>query len=180
MKHQQFENWILQDETLTQPNLRELQAHLKQCSQCLALYQATTQISHLFNSTPAPEPHADFSLRWMRRLEIAERRKNQLILGATLSVISIATAILLASVGFRINTVMANLPQMMLEMVTMLANWIVFFNQLSNIAAPIFRVGVKLISPVWFYTIGISISGITAAWIIALSRSRTLQKELQS
>jgi anti-sigma factor RsiW len=180
MKHQQFENWILQDTTLDQEDHRELQTHLKQCSQCLALYQATAQIAHLFKTTPAPEPQPDFSSRWLIRTERAERRKNRLILGITLGVISLATLILLISVGFQLNTAAASFPQMLLEMVRMLASWIVFLNQISNIVAPLFRVSVKLISPVWLYTIGISISAITAGLIYAISRSRTLHKELQS
>jgi predicted anti-sigma-YlaC factor YlaD len=180
MKHQQYEDWILEDTDLNQEHHRELQIHLKQCSQCLALYQAVHQIAHLFKTTPDPEPEPDFSRRWLLRVERTVRRKNRFILGVTLGGISLATAILLISVGFQINTAAAGFPQMLLNMVTMVANWIVFLSQLSNIIAPLFRVSVKLISPIWLYTIGISISIITSAWIFALTRSRTLQKEIQS
>ena len=180
MKHHQFENWILQDTVLDQDLHRELQAHLKQCSQCLNLYQATHQIAHLFKTAAVPEPLPGFSSRWMMRIERAEKRKNRLILGITLGVISLATLILLISVGFQLNSATAGFPQMLLEMVTMVAKWFVFLSQINNIAAPLFRVSVKLISPVWLYTIGLSISGITAAWIFAVSRSRTLHKELES
>lgn len=101
-------------------------------------------------------------------------------LGFTLGVISLATLILLVSVGFQLNSAAAGFPHMLLEMITLVANWFVFLSQLNNIVAPLFRISVKLISPVWLYTIGISISGITAAWIFAISRSRTLHKELES
>lgn len=180
MKHLQFEDWILQDTELNQEHQRELQTHLKQCSQCLGLYQATTQINHLFKSAPIPEPVSDFSQRWLLRIEKTEQRKNRLILAITLAVISLATFLVLVGVGYRINSGALGFSQILLEMVTMIANWIVFFNQLNNIVAPLFRVSLKLISPVWLSTIGISISGITAAWIYALSRTRSLQKELQS
>jgi anti-sigma factor RsiW len=180
MKHQQFENWILEGTDLNQEQHRELQSHLKQCSQCLALHQATHQIAHLFKTAPEPKPEPGFHSRWLDRIERVERRKNRFILGFTLGGISLVTAILLVSVGFQINSAAAGFPQMLLNMVTVVANWIVFLNQLGNIAAPLFRVSVKLISPVWLYTIGISVSTITAAWIYALSRSKTLQKEIQS
>jgi len=180
MKHQQFENWILQDSILDQEHQRELQFHLKQCSQCLNLYQATQQIKHLFKTAPIPETQPDFSVRWTRMIEKVERRNNRLIMGITLGVISLATFILLVSVGFQLNSAAAGFSQMLLEMIIMVANWFVFLNQLNNIVAPLFRVSVKLISPVWLYTIGISISGITAAWIFAISQSRTLNKELES
>jgi len=178
MKHQQFENWIIEETDLTQEEHRELQAHLNQCSQCLALYQTIHQIAHLFKTTPEPIPEPDFSGRWLVRVERAERRKNRFILGITLGGISLATAILLVGVGFQLNSAAPGFTQMLLNMVTMIANWIVFLNQLGNIAAPLFRVSVKLISPVWLYTFGISVSIITAIWIFALSRSRTLQKEI--
>ena len=148
MKHQQFENWILQDTTLNQEEQRELQLHLKQCSQCLALHQASAQITHLFKTVSTPEPLPNFSTRWMIRAEKAEKRRNRLILGITIGLISLATFILLVSVGFQLNTAAASFPQMLLELVSMLASWIVFLNQLSNIVAPLFRVSVKLISPV--------------------------------
>jgi len=180
MKHQLYENWILEDAELDQEHHRELQTHLKQCSQCLSLYQATHQIAHLFNTAPVPEPGPDFSTRWMRRIEKVEKRKNRLILSITLGVISLATFILLISVGSQLTSAAAGFPQMLLEMVTLVANWFVFLSQINNVVAPLLRVSVKLISPAWFYTIGISISGITAAWIIAVSRSRTLHKEFES
>ena len=180
MKHQQFENWILQDTDLEQEHHRELQTHLKQCSHCLDLYQATHQIKHLFKTAPIHEPEPDFSGRWMRRIEKVEKRKNRLILGITLTVISLATLILLVSVGFQLNSAATGFPQMLLELVTLIANWFVFLSQLSNIVSPLFRVSVKLISPVWLYTIGISISGTPPAWIFAVSRSKTVQKEFES
>lgn len=180
MKHLQFENWILQDSILDQEHHRELQTHLKQCSQCLNLHQATHQIKHLFKNAPVPESQPGFSTRLMRRIEKMERQKNRLIMGITLGVISLATFTMLVSVGFQLNSAAAGFPQMLLEMITLVANWFVFLNQLNNIIAPLFRVSIKLISPIWLYTIGISISGVTAAWIFAISRSRTLHKELES
>jgi len=178
MKHQQFETWILLDTDLNQEQHRGLQSHLKQCSKCQTLYQATHQISHLFKTVVTPEPKPEFSIRWLSRMGRIENKKNRLILGSTLGLISIATVVLLSSVGLQLRSSFAQFPQILLEMVTLIANWIVFINQLSDIVTPILRVSFKLISPVWLTTFAVSLSGITAAWIISLYRSRTLQKEL--
>ncbi len=180
MKHQQYKTWILLDTELDLEQHRELQVHLKQCSQCQSLYQATHQIAHLFKTSPVPEPSPGFSTRWMTRIEKVENRKSRLILGITLSVISIATLLLLSSVGLQIRAGMAYFPQLMLEMITLVAEWIIFLNQLRDIVSPLIRVGMKFISPVWLYTLGFSLSVITGAWIISLSKSRTLQRELHS
>ena len=69
MKHQQFKTWILADTDLNQEQHRELQVHLKQCSQCQSLFKATQQIAHLFKTSPVPEPSPGFSTRWMTHLE---------------------------------------------------------------------------------------------------------------
>ncbi len=180
MKHQQYETWILLDTDLNQEKQRDLQVHLKQCSQCQSLYQATHQIAHLFKTAAIPEPRPDFSIRWISKMERIENKKNRLILGSTLGLISIATVVLLSSVGLQLRSTFAYYPQILLELVTLVSKWIVFFNQLSNIVTPLLRVSYKLISPVWITTFGVSLSGITAAWMLALYRSRTLQKELSS
>jgi hypothetical protein len=180
MKHQQFENWILMDIELNKEQQRELHGHLKQCSQCQALYQASHQITHLFRTAPVPVPAAGFSNRWMEQIDKAEKRKNRLILLITLGVISLATLILLSTVGLRLRSVVGGFPQMMLELVTLIANWIVFFNQISDIVTPLLRVGTKLLSPVWLYIAVFGLSGITAAWTINYYRSREMQKELSS
>ncbi|MCK4490299.1 MAG: hypothetical protein KAU23_08575, partial [Anaerolineales bacterium] len=143
-------------------------------------YQATHQIAHLFKTNPVPEPRPGFSARWMTRIEKVENRKSRLILGVTLSVISLATLLMLSSVGLQIRAGMAQFPQLMLEMVTLVAKWIIFLNQLRDIVSPLIRVSMKLISPIWLITLGFSLSGITIAWMISLSKSSTLQRELHS
>jgi hypothetical protein len=132
----------------------------------------------LFKTAVIPEPKPDFSIRWLSRMERIENKKNRLILGITLGLISIATVVLLSSVGLQLRSSFAYFPQILLEMVTQIANWIVFINQISDIVTPLIRVSVKLISPVWLTTFAVSLSGITAAWMISLYRSRTLHKEL--
>lgn len=180
MKHQQYENWILMYEDLNREQHRDLHVHLKECSQCQALYQASHQITHLFKTAPEPAPAAGFSARWLEQIDNTEKRKNRVILFSTLGAISLATLILLSTVGLELRSVVGNFPQMMLELVTLIANWIVFINQISDIITPLFRVGAKLLSPVWLYIAVFGLSGITAAWTIAFYRSRGMQKELGS
>ena len=116
----------------------------------------------------------------MNRIERQERRRNRLILGITLFVITLATMILLSVVGLELRSTVDFFPQMMLELVTFITNGIVFFNQISNIISPLVRVGTKYLSPLWLYAITFGLSGITAAWIITSVRTRSLQKELNT
>jgi len=178
MKHQQYENWILMDEELNQEQQRDLHGHLKQCSQCQALYQASHQITHMFKTAPELAPAVGFSTRWLEHLDNTEKRKNRMILFITLGVVSLATLILLSTVGLELRSVVGGFPQMMFELVTLITNWFIFFNQISTIVTPLFRVGAKLLSPVWLYVSVFGLSGITAAWTIAFYRSKGMQKEL--
>ena len=180
MNHQQFETWILQEPDLSKEQQRELHLHIKGCSQCQGFYQAVHQLDHLFNTAPEPAPAPSFSARWMVRIQRRERRRNRLILGATLSGITLATVILLSAVGLELRSAVDFFPQMMLELISFIANGIVFLNQISNILSPLVRVGTKYLSPLWLYVITFGLSGITAAWIITALRARFLQKELNS
>lgn len=180
MNHQQFETLILQEPELNKEQQRELHLHLKGCSQCQGFYQAVHQLDHLFRNAPEPAPAPNFTARWTNRIERRERRRNRLILGTTLSVITLATIILLSAIGLELRTAMDFFPQMLLEMVTFIANGIVFLNQISDVLSPLVRVGTKYLSPLGLYAITFGLSGITAAWIITSLRSRDLQKELNS
>ena len=180
MNHQQFETWILQGSDLKKEHQRELHLHLKGCSQCQGFYQAVHQLGHLFKTTPEPTPAPNFSTRWLARIERQEKRRTRVILGITLFVITLATMLLLSAVGFELSSVEDFFPQMMLELVTFVANGIVLLSQTSNILSPIVRVGIKYLSPLWLYAFTFSLSGITAAWIIKSLHIRLLQKEINS
>jgi predicted anti-sigma-YlaC factor YlaD len=180
MNHQLYETWILLGSELDQEQQRELHLHLKGCSQCQEFYQAVHKLDHLFKFAPEPAPAPDFSARWMDRIEKVERRRNRRILGITLGVITLATIIMLSAVGLELRSAMDFFPQMMLEIISFVANGIIFINQISNILSPLVRVGTKLLSPFWLYALTFGLSGITATWIITSLRTRSLQKELNS
>jgi hypothetical protein len=86
--------------------------------------------------------------------------------------------ILLSLVGLEIRSAVDTFPQMLLQLVTTIADWLVFLNQVSNVLTPLVRVGTKFISPLWAYTLVFSLGGAATIWIIASLRSRNMQKEL--
>ena len=180
MNHQQFETWILEESSLNKEQQRDLHLHLKDCSQCQGFFQAVHQMNHLFKFAPEPTPEPDFSARWLVRMDRVEKRRNRLILSLTLIGITLATVVLLSAVGLELRSALDFFPQMMLDLITFIANGIVFLNQLSNILSPLVRVGTKYLSPLWLYALTFGLSGITAAWIISSLRTRPMQKELNS
>ena len=180
MNHQQFETWILQGPDLTKEQQRELHLHLKGCSRCQGFYQAIHQLDHLFKTAPETTPAPNFSARWMARIEHQERHRNRWIIGITLSVIILATILLFSLIGLELNSALGYFPQMMLELISFIANSMIFLNQITNILSPLVRVGTKYLSPLWIYATTFGLSAITAIWIITSLRPKRFQKELNS
>ena len=75
MNHQPFEDWLLNDKYLTSTEKRELDAHLRVCTQCSALAETGLALRSARAFAPAP----GFVLRFQERLavqKIAERRRK--------------------------------------------------------------------------------------------------------
>ncbi len=178
MKHQPFEEWIIMDEALDQEQQRQLHCHLKECSRCQALYQATHQIAHLFKTSPVPGPAEGFSERWKTRMRKIDTRRKILIFSGTTVVIAAALILLLVVIGFQFSAYISSFPKMLMAFIYQFSRWIVFITQLWDVLDPLLGVSVKMISPLWLLTFGFCLSGVFAAWMVSVLRSRSIQKEL--
>ncbi len=75
MNHQPFEDWLLNDKTLTPAETRELDLHLRTCPHCTAL--SATGLA--LRAAPVIAPAAGFTLRFQQRLiaqKAMERRRK--------------------------------------------------------------------------------------------------------
>ena len=93
MDHRPFEDWLLNNQTLSVPEKRQLDAHLQGCSSCSALAEVNLALKSVTMAAPA----AGFTDRFQVRLaaqKIALRRRNFWgFLVLTLSVLSVLTFI---------------------------------------------------------------------------------------
>ena len=71
MDHRPFEDWLLNDESLTLDQDRDLRIHMRTCPKCAALARANLSL----RSAAALTPNAGFTLRFQVRL--AAQRKQQ-------------------------------------------------------------------------------------------------------
>ncbi len=71
MNHRPFEDWLLDDETLTPQQTRELQAHVRDCASCSAIAESNLAL----HSTRLVSPAPGFADRFRVRLE--KRRREQ-------------------------------------------------------------------------------------------------------
>lgn len=75
MKHQPFEEWLLNEEPITPEQKRELNLHLRTCEYCSAL----AETGRVLSSVRMVSPAAGFTARFQARLaehKIADRRRK--------------------------------------------------------------------------------------------------------
>ena len=95
MNHQPFENWLLDDEPLTNPQKRELQIHVRDCTSCAAIADSNLALHATRGVAPVP----GFTDRFRPRLAAwrREQRRRQ-ILGTVVLVLG-GVALLYVSAG---------------------------------------------------------------------------------
>ena len=71
MNHRPFEDWLLDDQPLTQQQARDLQAHVRSCSSCTAIAESNLAL----HATRRVGPAAGFSDRF--RVRLVKRRSEQ-------------------------------------------------------------------------------------------------------
>lgn len=75
MSHQPYENWILDQGTLTTEERRALQTHLATCTQCQRLEHGWQSVHQELRTHSFVAPAAGFTRRWQSGL--AERRARE-------------------------------------------------------------------------------------------------------
>jgi hypothetical protein len=90
MNHRPFEDWMLEDQALTPEHKRDLQSHLRTCTQCAALAEVNLALGSARVATPA-EGFADrFQVRLAAQRQ-AQRKRN--FWGFLILVISVMTVL---------------------------------------------------------------------------------------
>lgn len=75
MKHQPYEEWILQDDELSPEQQRSLDEHLSRCEQCASLLRAWRDLESRFTTAKLLAPAPGFSGRWREHLAYRRRRR---------------------------------------------------------------------------------------------------------
>ena len=75
MKHQPFEDWLLDDTSITPEQKRELDSHLRTCAYCTALAETGMALNSVKMVSPAVGFNSRFQVRLVER-KLAERRRR--------------------------------------------------------------------------------------------------------
>lgn len=172
MNHQPFEDWLLNDKNLTSSEKRELDLHLRTCTNCTAL--SATGLA--LRSANVKTPTAGFTVRFQQRLaaqKIAERRRKVwgvmvLILGGGSLLGWFAAPYLYAFVTAPV------------EWLTTIIGYVLFvvtsLQALTEVMAILFRIVPDFVPPYMWMVLISALAGFGLLWTISIWRfSRTSQ-----
>jgi len=93
MDHRPFEDWLLNNQTLSVPEKRQLDAHLQGCSSCSALAEVNLALKSVTLAAPAAGFTDRFQVRLVAQKNALRRRNFWGFLILTLSVLGVLTFI---------------------------------------------------------------------------------------
>jgi anti-sigma factor RsiW len=76
MVHQPFDNWLLDQDSLSSEQRREMEAHLLTCPECQQLRANWLAVAGLVKSLPQAAPAPGFSRRW-QKLQLERSTRQQ-------------------------------------------------------------------------------------------------------
>jgi hypothetical protein len=95
MNHQPFEDWLLDDESLTTQQQRELQVHLRSCTLCSAIAASNLELHTKHLATPQP----GFTERFRPRLIVWKKEQLRRQAIGTIVLVAAGVALLYAVAG---------------------------------------------------------------------------------
>jgi hypothetical protein len=164
MEHQPFEDWLLADQPLTPEKKRELQSHLRECSQCSALAEVNLSL----RAAKLATPQAGFTSRWQSRL--ATQRKSQRRRQFIGSVILVIGGV--ALLGWVTAPIMG---PFMLAPAAWITSWITYLvyllsslQTLGELGAVLLHIIPDFIPPFAWMILGSTISGLFLLWTVSI------------
>ena len=169
MKHQPFEDWLLNDKpthTLTSEQRRELDSHLHTCAYCAALAETGMALKSVKLLSPAPGFAARFQVRLAER-KLADRRRRYW--GAVLFTLGG-----LALLMWLISPYLAAFFASPATGISTLVEWGVFLittlRAVTEAGSVLLRVIPGFLSPFMWMVVASTIAGICLLWSVSIWR----------
>jgi len=166
MNHQPFEDWLLDDESLTIQQQRELDLHLRSCTSCAAI--AASNLALHTRQLASPRP--GFTERFQPRLVAWQKRQQRQQAIGTIVLVAAGLALLYAVAG-----------PAMLEAAQSPAAWMrnvtVYVLSLFTMASVAGQVGAVLLRSLWglippgaWWALGVCGFGLGLVWVVLMRR----------
>ncbi len=175
MNHRPFEDWLANDQPLTNEQKRELQIHLKDCLHCAALSEVNLELRAAKMAAPA----AGFTARFQSRLaaQRVRERRNRLI------------GVLILTLG-GLGLLGWHLAPYLIQFLASPAGWIAAFvnffltlfdmlRAIGDLGSIFLRVLPGFIPPLGWMIILSTLGGFALLWTVSLWRFARLMKGSQ-
>jgi hypothetical protein len=164
MDHRPFEDWLLEDQPLTNDQKHQLNTHLRACSSCSALAEVNLALKSTRLAAPVDGFTDRFQVRLAARKQALRRRNIWGFMLLTLSVIG-----LLAWVAWPMLVGLVKSP------VNLLASWMAALISLAASLQAIFRAGMVLFKvvpgfvPIYIWAVVLfAAGGWSMVWVASL------------
>jgi hypothetical protein len=164
MNHRPFEDWMLEDPAMTAEQKRELQAHLRTCTQCAAL----AEVNLALGSTRVATPTEGFADRFQLRLAAqrqAQRKRN--FWGFLILVISVMTVLMW--LAWPILKVVLDSPVAFLSscLSRLLSLWF-WLQALGQAGSVLLRVITTFVPPYAWALVAFALAGWSLLWVLSI------------
>ncbi len=167
MNHRPFEDWLLDDESLTPQQQRDLQAHVRSCSSCAAIAESNLAL----HAVRRVGPVAGFTDRFKIRLELRRREQRwRQVIGTLVLVLGG-----LGLVYWLASPIIDEALRSPATLITAGVNYFVFMTTLiqawSEASAILLRVLPSFVSPAGWLVLSVGAAGLGFLWTISIRRA---------
>ncbi len=170
MKHQPFESWLYERETLSRDQARDLENHLEICDSCRALATAWMDIEGQLFSASLVAPASGFSQRWRSRLADHRHRVNHRQMSAMLLTTTVGLAVLSVLFGAELLSLLQPAVPTLVAWGGKVANIVANLNLFRLIMGILVEVTLESIPLVYRVVLPFSLAGLAAFWVVSLHR----------
>jgi hypothetical protein len=179
MKHQPFETWIYERETLSQDQTRNLENHLEICERCSALATSWMDVEDQLFSASLIAPAPGFSRRWRSRLVDHRHQVSHRQMSAMLLTTTVGLAVLSILFGAELLPILQPVIPALAAWGVKVATFVANLNIFRMIMGILLEATVESVPLVYRVVLPFSLAGLAAFWVVSLYRLsfRRIRKE---
>lgn len=168
MNHQQFEEWLFADQTLTPQEEAVLQEHLADCESCRLLAASWREVERDLRKAPVEAPVPGFTLRWQVRLEGQQRRLHRrqsvVLLGYSIA----GVVLLLGSLVILLWPQLQSPEALLYTWLYQVASLVAYFSFAGVVLSSIFRTATNIVPLVWWILIAGILCELGVLWVVSV------------
>ena len=170
MKHLPYDTWLFEGEALSPDRYRALAEHLEFCEHCRTLAAAWSAVEGQLISTSQIEPAPGFTQRWRASLADDRHRVGQRQLGTVLLSTTVGLVTLALLFGAQLLPLLQPAIPAITQWFSKIVGVVAHLNLVREVFSVLLEIMVEGIPIVYRVVLPISLTGLSAGWIVSLYR----------